>query len=278
MEDDLLPEEQIKKKKRLVLLMLFTLLLVTAGAAMLLQPASPPSTAVAGVETPIPAERATPIANSTPSEFQGDGWIFPLTPSPKEQFTTPPATPPTTTATENPKIMTETHQPNTPTATSLTATSYGSSEAETIPTTTVTRPAATVVAEVAPTIDLEALVTESSIESKTVTEGSDKTASTAQAAPAASDISKRINESWDAVDEYYTALGNQINVSKTATVTKTLTGTTALSETVAAPPPEGLPVTGIITPRRMNWAALIMVILLIGTGAIAILYPKRLDI
>jgi hypothetical protein len=39
-------------------------------------------------------------------------------------------------------------------------------------------------------------------------------------------------------------------------------------------PPDGLPVTGVVTPHGMNWAALLMVVVLLGAGAMALLHPR----
>lgn len=287
MEDDLLLEEQIKKKKRGVLLMLLTLLMLTAGAAMLLEPAPFPSTAVARVETPTSAEPATPIVNSTPSEFQGDEWTQPTTPVPEDNRTTPAAATPTATTPATLRITAATRQTSVPTATkmvnqegtaaSLTATSDNTQELEAGSTPTVSPEEGTTVAGAIPTTDTGTFVTTPSVESSIEVEGSETMASTGEAAPTATEISKRINESWDVPDKDDSISGNEVNVSETVTVSPPLTSTTTLSETVAAPPPNGLPVTGIIIPRRMNWAALALVVLLIGAGAVALLYPKRLD-
>ncbi|MCL4298856.1 MAG: hypothetical protein KJ077_24175 [Anaerolineae bacterium] len=276
MEDDLLLEGQIKKKKRAVLLLLLTLLLVTAGAALLLEPAPLPSTAVARVETPAPTEPATPIAPSTPAEFQGDEWTLPTSPAPEDNRTTP-ATP---TATSSAPPLTATRQTSTPTLTqdgteaSLTTTSdhIQADSASTVPPKEVTAVAGTV-----PTTDAGTFETTPSVENGAQAGGNDTSASTGEAAPTATEISQRINESLDVLDKYDSISGNEINISEAVTVTQSLTSTTTLSETVAGLPPDGLPITGMITPRKMNWMAIAMVILLIGTGVIALLYPKRLD-
>lgn len=259
MEDDLLLEEQIKKKKRAVLLLLLILLVLTAGATMLLEPAPLPSTAVARVETPTSTEPATSIATSTPAEFQGDEWTQPTPPVPEDNRTTPLAVTPTVTTPASPRAIAATRQTSTPTATQV-----------------VTQ-GGTTVAEIPVTTDSGTFITTPAIESSVQVEGSDTTASTGEAVPAATEISKRINESWDVLDKYESISGNEVNVTETVAVSQPLTGTATLSETVAALPPDGLPVTGIITPRRMNWAALALVVVLIGTGTIGLLYPKSLD-
>jgi hypothetical protein len=158
-----------------------------------------------------------------------------------------------------------------------TATSDHTKEVETSSTATVSPEEGTTAAGGPATVASGTFITTPAIESSVQVEGSDTTASTGEAVPAATEISKRINESWDVLDEYDSISGNEVNVSVTVTVTKTLTSTANLSETVAALPPDGLPITGIIPPGRMNWAAIAMVVLLIGTGVIALLYPRRLD-
>jgi hypothetical protein len=287
MDDDLLLEEQLKKKKRAVLLLLLSLLLVTAGAALLLEPTPLPSTAVARVETPSSTRPVAPLATGTHSEFQGDEWTQPTSPVSEDSRVTLPVASPTATSTENPRTTTATRQTNTPTATKMVnqegtesspaATSDGNDETKTSPTPTIAPGGGTTTAGAIPTTDSGTFVTTPSVESSVEVEGSDTGASTGETAPAATEISKRINESWDVLDEYDSISGNEINVSMTVIVTKTLTDTANLSETVAALPPDGLPITGIIPPGRINWAAVVMVILLIGTGVIALLYPKRLD-
>lgn len=279
MEDDLLLEEQIKKKKRLILLLLLTLLLVTAGAAMLLEPAAIPATAVAGVETPTLAEPATPIANSTPSPSQGDEWTVPLTPSPEERLTAPPTVTLIATIPTSTRIGTPTGSTSTPTASQVknqvepspTATSNNPPEIDGDSSATVSPAEGTTVAAVAPTMAAP------SVQSSTEVEQSNTAVPTHIAVPAATDISKRINESWDVLDTYVSISGNEVTVYKTGTVTKTLTSTATLSETAATIPPNGLPVTGTIFLPRMNWAALAMVGLLIGAGVMALFHPKILD-
>jgi hypothetical protein len=126
---------------------------------------------------------------------------------------------------------------------------------------------------VAPTTDLGTFVPPPSVESNIEAEGTDTAAPSGKPVPTATEISKRINESWDVLDEFVSISGNEVTIAAVIAATKTLTTTATLSETVEAVPPDGLPITGIINPGRMNWAAPAMVVLLIAAGVVALLYP-----
>lgn len=77
----------------------------------------------------------------------------------------------------------------------------------------------------------------------------------------------RVHELWES-----TGIETPANASggATASITRTLVA----SETIAAIPPDGLPVTGIVTRRGMNWAALAIVVGLLIAGAIALIHPQ----
>lgn len=138
---------------------------------------------------------------------------------------------------------------------------------KTSPTATIASPGVTAIAEILPTTDPDIQVTPPSTETNTETEG-DPQISTSEAVPAATEISKRINESWDVLDEY------ESSITDTLPLPTTLTNTNTFSGDMAAVPPNGLPVTGISTRRGMNWAAVAMVVLLLGVGVVALLYPQ----
>lgn len=272
MEEDLLLEEQIKKKKRLVLLLLLTLLLITAGAAALLEPVAAPATAIAEIATPPPAK---PTISNTPTQAQGDEWTAPSSPSPENKPVTSTALLSTTTASAS-----STPRPTkTPTATQ--AKDQADAAATRTPTFNppheVTGSPSATISPVTGTTVAETSLTTATMASSTEVAQSITTVPPNTASPTATEISKRINESWEVLDGYVSISGNEVNVSKTDAVTKTITGTATLSETTVMIPPNGLPVTGIIAPHRMNWAALVIVVLLIGAGAIALIYPKQLD-
>lgn len=82
------------------------------------------------------------------------------------------------------------------------------------------------------------------------------------------EISRRINESWNVLDGSYSSTAEAEDASPT------LAATATLSETMVVIPPEGLPVTGAISRRGMNWAAVGVIVLLLGVGVTALLYPR----
>jgi hypothetical protein len=300
MADELL-EEQIKKKKRTVLLVLFLLLLVTAGAAVFLEPPPALTPEVAEVKpNPSPSHpAATPTTITlTPTLQQGQGneWSYPTTSSPNGMngtaapLTTAIASATPTVEARNNIITPESPQQSeiklspTPHKVSPIPTRPGVEIEETISTPAVS-PIATIsplegtsAASTSPTPDLQeatgAFVTPASVESHGESDEHQVPLASGEVTPVAAEISKRINESWDILDGDEAASAETGASSTPLTSTVTLTGTSALSETVALIPPDGLPVTGIIARREMNWVALAMVVLLIGAGSIALLIPN----
>jgi hypothetical protein len=99
-------------------------------------------------------------------------------------------------------------------------------------------------------------------------------ANTSEATPVSTEISKRIHESWDVLDGYDPGSSSEVSTAESITSTTALTGTSGLSESMAILPPNGLPVTGMITRRGMNWAAMALTVVLLGAGAVALLDPE----
>jgi hypothetical protein len=97
---------------------------------------------------------------------------------------------------------------------------------------------------------------------------------TGEAMPTSTEISKRIHESWDVLDGYDPGSSGEVSTAGSITSTTALTSTSSLSGSMAIVPPNGLPVTGIIARRGMNWVAVVVMVALIGAGAIALLYPE----
>lgn len=279
MEDDLWQEEQIKKKKRLMLLMLLTLLAVAAGAAVLLEPATPATVAALETSPTPPKQAATPIADTStvtpsPSPVQGDEWTQPTVPAPGDSKTPSPVV---TVENDNEASIINL----TPTAESQQASQAGPTPAQSNPTpsskngsekvtpelevdpTMITPPqVSTSIAEVLPS--MTPIEANESLAATPTTED-DAPVNTGQATAISTEISKRINESWDILDGRY--------ISTAEAITASLTHSSTLSETMAVVPPDGLPVTGIIFRRGMNWGAVAIVVLLLGTGIVALLYP-----
>lgn len=281
LEDELLLEGQVKRKKRFILLALFILLLITATATALLGPAAPtaPTVVVASL-SPSPDQTGTPVADAsgstlTPELSQGDEFSGATASPGTEDRVTPEAagataieaesgdskTPAanaseaaTQEATFTPKTTSETVIPATAEGTeaSSDATADSTKESEPGLSTTLTPPAGTAVAALLPTTD-----------------------AANQATPVAVATSRRIHESWDILDGLGPEVSSQAGTSEPVTSTTTLTTTSSSSETIALIPPNGLPVTGIIIRHGMNWAALVMVVVLLGAGAMALLSPRR---
>jgi hypothetical protein len=263
MEDDLLLEEQIKKKKRVVLLLLFSVLLAAATAAVLLKPTAPTPPTVAGVELtpPTPGQAATSVADAvtstpTPTQVQSDEWAEPA-PSPTDidELTTQHPSITATGATEEPETVQATGQAGTPTAIA------GAQNPDEGP---ENRERAT---QTATSLTVQPGEQASILTTPERNAGVPSNAAP-ETTPVATEISKRIHESWEVLDEYDSETGGQSGVAESAT------STTPLTETMAMVPPDGLPVTGIISQRGMNWAAPAVVILLLGTGLIALLSSR----
>jgi hypothetical protein len=269
MEDDLWQEEQIKNKKRLMLLMLLTLLAVAAGAAALLEPATPAT--VAALETfPTPPEQtATPIADiftPSPSQIQGDEWTPPTSPTSSDAKTPPVATSENDNEASDPGLTAtaENRQESMakPIPTSSDEGKEATPELELNPTVMTPTPVSTSIAEAPPSVNP---VEANDNLAATPTQESEAPMTTSKTTPAPTEISKRINESWDILDGRY--------ISTAEAITPSLTNSPALSETMAVAPPDGLPVTGVISRRGMNWGAMTVVVLLLGAGVAALLYP-----
>lgn len=235
-------EEQIKKKKRLILLMLLALLAVTAGAAALVEPT--PATTVAALVT-SPSPPTTNTFTATP-QVQGDEWLQPTPSSDALQKATvvaaendneassPDSTPTIESQQQSEVDLTATEPGSTPSSASA-ETREASYEPEINP--------------VTPLISNEAISTPT-------------------------EISRRINESWDVLDGSYSSTAEAENAALTLAATATLTEPATLSETMAVMPPDGLPVTGTIAQRGVNWGAVAVVLLLVGAGVAALLYPR----
>lgn len=289
MEDDLQQEEQIKKKKRLVLFMLLALLVVTAGAATLLEPAVPTPVAARGTSPTPPKQRVTPVTpvftvTPSPSPVQGDEWNQPTLPASGDSATLRPvgtlendntASSPGLTSTA--ESQPEAEGGPTRTKPSLTPTLNDTSE-HTIPelaispTAKTSTPAGTSIAEAPPAVNPA-----ESNERLTATpaQQSEPPLVNNKATPSPTEISKRINESWDILDGSYISTAEAINPSPPLPATPMLTSSTSLSQTVTVVPPDGLPVTGIISRHEMNWAALMVVVLLVGAGVVALFDPRK---
>jgi hypothetical protein len=294
-------EEQIKKKKRTVLMVLFILLLVTAGAAVFLEPPPSLTPEVAQVKpNPSPSQpAATPAtATLTPTsrQAQSDEWsnptasasngmngtTVPLTTT-MASATAPVETRSNTITPENPQPS-EINLSPTPQEVSLIPTRPGVETKEAIstlavsPIATISLPKGTPAASASPTPDLQestgAFVTPASAEGRGEPDENQAPLASGEVTPMATEISKRINESWDILDGTEVASSETGNSSKPLTPTTTISGMLALSETVAVIPPDGLPVTGISVRRGMNWIALAITVVLIGAGSIALVYPK----
>ncbi|MCK6628294.1 MAG: hypothetical protein L6R45_24350 [Anaerolineae bacterium] len=271
MADDLWQEEQIKKKKRLMLLMLLVLLVVTAGAAALFESATPAT--IAALETsPIPPKQAaTPIAATftvtpSPSPIQGDEWTQPTVPASGNSETPPVATRENDNEASSPGLTatTENRQESMaePTPTSSDESKEITPELDLNPTMMTPPQAGTSIAEAPPSVNpIEA----NDNLAATPTQESEAPITTSKATPVPTEISKRINESWDILDGRY--------ISTAEAITPSLTNSPALSETMAVTPPDGLPVTGAISRHGMNWGAVTVVVLLLGAGVAALLYP-----
>ncbi|MBI1877389.1 MAG: hypothetical protein HYR94_04005 [Chloroflexi bacterium] len=294
LEEELPLEEQTKKKKRFILLVLFTLLLVTAGAAAFLEPSAPPSPTVANVEvrSPTPAESATRLANAstgavTPQDVQGDEFSKP-TPSPDSvDRTTPQAATLTAMATEKASESGATGNTSTreavssPTDAEVEATGRVTITPET--TSKLATPPTEDGSETSPVVTPDPGEETEPVRTVTVVpkEGTPvaevvPTAAEApnNATPAAVATSRRVHEGWDILDGDGIEASSGAGTSEPVTSTAALTTTSTLSETMAVVPPDGLPVTGGITQRGMNWAAMAMVVLLLGAGALALFYPR----
>lgn len=249
-EEGLLLDEQTKKKKRFVLLALLTLLLVATLAALPWLPGPPaPASAVAEKGSPTPAptattvvSQATPEAKTSPGSQETAG-LSPLTPEPLPigQAT------PTPTLEAAPAVKTTTPGD---TATPVAAT-----------------PSATAAARKTPT------VTKTPIE----VQGNEWPE---VGAPSAGDGSQpglieatKESPRYDGPEIPAPTITTTLTVSSNENLvpTATLTSSTQLTNTSALGPPDGLPVTGINLPRKVNWAALGMMILLLGTGVAALL-------
>lgn len=279
MDDD--QEGQIKKKKRLILLLLLTLLVGTAGAAALLEPAA--STTVAALETsPAPPEQTTSpnantfMATTAPSPVQGDEWTRPTFPG-ADSSGTPALVGTNDNVASSPNLIptTESQAGPPPTKPKLTPTSSdaneeATSEFEIRPTGMMPTPASPSIAEAPPSItlpDSNVRLTATPAPQREAPLTSDKVIPT--------EISKRINESWDILDGSYISPVEAVNASLPLTATTTLTNPPTLSETITIAPPDGLPVTGIISRHGMNWTAMLVVVLLVGAGVAALLDPRK---
>lgn len=271
MEDDFWQEEQIKKKKRLMLLMLLTLLAVAAGAAALLEPAIPASIAALETSPTPPKQAATPIAATStvtpsPSPVQRDEWTQPTLPASGDSETPPVVTRENDNEASSPGLTatTENRQESIakPTPTPSDEGKEATSELEVNPTVMTPTPVSTSIAEAPPSVNP---VEANDNLAATPTQKNEAPITTSKATPAPTEISKRINESWDILDGRY--------ISTAEAITPSLTSSPALSETMAVAPPDGLPVTGGISRRGMNWGAVTVVVLLLGAGVAALLYP-----
>ncbi|MBE7473264.1 MAG: hypothetical protein DPW09_41155 [Anaerolineae bacterium] len=279
MEDDLWQEEQIKKKKRLILVLLLTLLVVTAGAAALLEPSTPATIAALETSPAPPEQAATPIAATftitpSPPPVQGDEWTQPTLPVSGYSETPSPVVPAENGSEANSHNLTSTTEGQqesqvrpTPTQPSLTPSpsnegKEATPELELNPTVMTPPQASTSIAEAPPSVNP---VEANDNLAATPAQESETPMTTSKATPVPTEISKRINESWDILDGRY--------ISTAEAITALLTHSSSLSETMAVVPPDGLPVTGIISRRGMNWGAVVIVVLLLGAGVIALLYP-----
>jgi hypothetical protein len=280
MVEEHLQEEQIKKKKRLILVVLLTLLVITAGAAVLLEPPTPATIAALETSPAPPEQAATSIAKTftvtpSPSPVQGDEWTQPTLPALGDSKTPSPvitiendneaSSPDLTPTAESQQESSAGPNPATP---SLTPSSSSGSEEvtperEVKPAVITPNSVSTSIAEVSPSI-----TPPESNESLTATpaQSSDAPITTNKVTPIPTEISKRINESWDILDGRY--------ISTAEAITASLTNSSPLSETTTVVPPDGLPVTGIISRRGMNWGAVAIIVLLLGTGVTALLYPQ----
>lgn len=275
-------EGQIKKKKRLMLLMLLALLVVTAGAAALLEPPAPASVAALETSPSPPKQAVTPVAATftvtpAPSPVQGDEWtrptLHPATPLPVDNIendNTAGYPGFTATAASQPEAQTEPTRaqpgpPSSPTSEQATP------EFEINPTELPPSPVSPSITEASPSINP---VESNKSLTPTPVPQSEAPFTSGKATLIPTEISKRINESWDILDGSYISTAEAVNPSLPLTTTTSLSATTTLSETMAMVPPAGLPVTGVIFQRGMNWTAVVVLVLLLGAGAAALLYPQ----
>ena len=278
-EEDSLLDEQIKKKKRFVLLGLFTLLLIGMLVALsLITPTSPSSQLVAEAEskTPTPEQPAsTPFndAPSTPTPISTANVTLETTPQPVVTVSVGAKTPgaiaeATGASNETPATSKESpaavrgdewQEPGTP----------ASSGVDDTPSETATPTAATTDADEP---NGSPITSTAAPESNTAPQENETPALVSNEPPDINEL-PRVHESWGPIGEDERLASAEASATAAfLTPTIGLTNTSAVSETELVIP-NGLPITGISLRHGLNWAAVAIVVLLLGAGITALRRP-----